>query len=144
LLKALVSTYEGVNEVGMSGGNLRSLYADFLKEAGKITGRALGEAEWAYRKAAQSWDAFATTCLEVPIVKEVVELDRQRRDAIRQGDLGWNDAALAGAKGERLSRSDVDLGDVDRRRLLERMAETLRTVHGKEVAALEALVEAVG
>jgi hypothetical protein len=36
------------------------------------------------------------------------------------------------------------MGDVDRRRLLERMAETLRTVHGKEVAALEALVEAVG
>jgi hypothetical protein len=144
LLKALVSTYEGVNEVGMSGGNLRSLYADFLKEAGKITGRALGEAEWAYRKAAQSWDAFATTCLEVPIVKEVVELDRQRRDAIRQGDLGWDDAALAGAKGERLSRSDVDLGEVDRQRLLERMGETLRTVHGNEVTALEALAGAVG
>jgi hypothetical protein len=75
-------------------------------------------------------------------VKEVVELDRQRRDAIRQGDLGWDDAALAGARSERLSRSDVDL--LDRRRLFERMAETLRTVHGNEVTALEALAGAVG
>ncbi|HJQ94857.1 MAG TPA: BtrH N-terminal domain-containing protein, partial [Acidimicrobiia bacterium] len=39
LVEALVLAHEGVNEVGIQGGNLRSLYADFLKEAGKITGR---------------------------------------------------------------------------------------------------------
>jgi hypothetical protein len=144
LVKALVSTYEGVNEVGLSGGNLRSLYADFLKEAGKITGRSLGRAERAYRKAAESWDAFAAICIGVPIVKEVVELDRERRNAIRQGDLGWDDAALAGARSERLLRSDVDLGDGDRRKLFEQMAEALRIVHGNEVTALESMVAAVG
>ena len=31
LVETLVSAYEGVNEVGILGGNLRSLYADFLK-----------------------------------------------------------------------------------------------------------------
>ena len=144
LVKALVSTYEGVNEVGLSGGNLRSLYADFLKEAGKITGRSLGRAERAYRKAAESWDAFAAICIGVPIVKEVVELDRERRNAIRQGDLGWDDAALAGARSERLLRSDVDRGDGDRRKLFEQMAEALRIVHGNEVTALESMVAAVG
>jgi hypothetical protein len=144
LVGALVSSYEGVNEVGMLGGNLRSLYADFLKEAGKITGRALGEAERAYRKAAESWDAFAATCIEVPIVNEIIELHRERRDAIRQGDLGWDVAELAGSRSRGLLKSDVDLGDGDRRKLFEQMAETLRIVHGNEVTALEALVDAVG
>ena len=144
LVGALVSSYEGVNEVGMLGGNLRSLYADFLKEAGKITGRALGEAERAYRKAGESWDAFAATCIEVPIVNEVIELHRERRDAIRQGDVGWDVAESAGSRSRGLLKSDVDLGDGDRRKLFEQMAETLRIVHGNEVSALEALVDAVG
>ncbi len=66
LVEALVSTYEGVIEVGILGGNLRSMYADFLREAAKITGRPLGEAERAYRKTAKSWEEFASVCLEVP------------------------------------------------------------------------------
>ncbi len=41
-------------------------------------------------------------------------------------------------------KADADLGDGDRRKLFERMAETLRIVHGNEVNALEALVGAVG
>ena len=45
---------------------------DFLKEAGKITGRSLGEAERAYRKTAKSWEEFASVCLEVPVVKEII------------------------------------------------------------------------
>jgi hypothetical protein len=143
LVAALVSAHEGVNEVGMSGGNLRSLYADFLKEAGKITGRALGEAERAYRKAAKSWDEFASACLEVPVVNEIVDLDRQRRNAIRQGDQGWDDAKAAGLRSARLLNSDPDLGHGERRKLFGRMAETLRIVHGNEVNALEALIGAV-
>ncbi len=144
LVRALVSTYEGVNEVGIHGGNLRSLYADFLKEAGKLTGRPLGEAERAYGKAARSWEEFASVCLEVPIVNELIDLDRRRREAIRQGDLGWDEAAFAGPRSDRLLKSDADLGEGDRRKLFERMAETLRIVHGNEVNALEALVAAVG
>jgi hypothetical protein len=144
LVEALVSVHEGVNEVGIQGGNLRSLYADFLKEAGKITGRSLGEAEGAYRKAAKSWEEFASVCLEVPVVNEIVDLDRQRRNAIRQGDQGLDEAKAAGLRSGRLKKSDAGLGDGERRKLLERMAETLRIVHGNEVNALEALVGAVG
>ena len=144
LVEALVSVHEGVNEVGIQGGNLRSLYADFLKEAGKITGRSLGEAEGAYRKAAKSWEEFASVCLEVPVVNEIVDLDRQRRNAIRQGDQGLDEAKAAGLRSARLKKSDAGLGDGERRKLLERMAETLRIVHGNEVNALEALVGAVG
>jgi len=144
LVAALVSAYEGVNEVGMLGGNLRSLYADFLKEAGKISGRPLGEAEQAYRKAAKSWEEFASVCLEVPVVKEIVVLDRRRRHAMRQGDEGWDEARASGLRSARLKKSDADLGDAERRRLFGRMAETLRIVHGNEVNALEALSGAVG
>ena len=50
----------------------------------------------------------------------------------------------AGTRSARLLKSDVDLDDGERRSLLERMAETLRVVHGNEVNALEALVGAVG
>ncbi|HJR86722.1 MAG TPA: BtrH N-terminal domain-containing protein [Acidimicrobiia bacterium] len=144
LVEALVSAYEGVNEVGILGGNLRSLYADFLKEAGKITGRPLGAAERAYRTAAKSWEEFASVCLEVPVVNEIVDLDRQRRNAIRQGDQGWDEARSAGLQSARLIKTDAGLGDRERRKLFGRMAEALRIVHGSEVNALEALVGAVG
>ena len=144
LVEALVSAYEGVNEVGILGGNLRSLYADFLKEAGKITGRPLGAAERAYRTAAESWQEFASVCLEVPVVNEIVDLDRQRRNAIRQGDQGWDEARSAGLQSARLIKTDAGLGDRERRKLFGRMAEALRNVHGSEVNALEALVGAVG
>ena len=144
LVEALVSAHEGVSEVGIEGGNLRLLYADFLQEAAKITGRSLGEAERAYRKAAKSWEEFASVCLEVPVVTEIVDLDRQRRNAIRQGDQGWDEAEAAGLRSARLRKSDVNLGEGDRRKLFEQMAETLRVVHGNEVTALQALVDAVG
>ncbi len=144
LVEALVSAHEGVNEVGMLGGNLRSLYADFLREAAKITGRPLGEAERAYRKAAKSWEEFASVCLEVPVVNEIVDLDRHRRNAMRQGDQGWDEAKAAGLRSARLTKSDADLDDGERKKLFGRMAETLRIVHGNEVNALEALIGAVG
>jgi len=144
LVEALVAAHEGVNEVGIHGGNLRSLYADFLKEAGKITGRSLGEAEGAYRRAARSWEEFASVCVEVPVVKEIVDLDRQRRHAIRQGDEGWDVAKAAGLRSARLKKSDADLGDGDRRNLFGRMAEALRIVHDNELVALEILGGAVG
>lgn len=144
LVEALVTTYEGVDEVGILGGNLRSMYADFLREAAKITGRPLGEAERAYRKAAKSWDEFASVCLEVPFVNEIVDLARQRRNALRQGDQGWDEAKAAGLRIAELMKADADMGDGDRRKLFERMAETLRIVHGNEVNALEALIGAVG
>jgi len=143
LVEALVSTYEGVTDVGIHGGNLRSMYADFLREAGKLTGRPLVEAETAYRKAAGSWEEFAAVCLEVPIVKTIVELDRGRREAIRNGDEGWEEALSAGPVSGRLLRSEVDLGEGERRELFNRMAEALRVVHGNEVNALEALVAAM-
>ena len=144
LVEALVSAYEGVTEVGMLGGNLRSMYADFLREAAKITGRPLGEAERAYRKAAKSWEEFASVCLEVPVVNEIVDLDRHRRTAMRQGDEGWEEAKGAGLRSARLLKSDAGLSDGERSKLFGRMAETLRIVHGNEVNALEALVGAVG
>ncbi len=133
-----------MDEVGILGGNLRSMYADFLREAAKITGRPLGEAERAYRKTAKSWEEFASVCLEVPLVNEIVGLARQRRNALRQGDQGWDEAKAAGLRIAELMKADADLGDGDRRKLFERMAETLRIVHGNEVNALEALVGAVG
>ena len=144
LVEALVSACEGVDEVGIYGGNLRSIYADFLREAAKITGRPLGEAERAYRKAAESWEEFASVCLEVPVVNEIIDLNRHRRNAIRQGDQGWDEAKAAGQRSARLLKSDAGLGEGARRELFERMAETLRIVHGNEVSALAALVDAVG
>ncbi|HEX2420535.1 MAG TPA: BtrH N-terminal domain-containing protein [Acidimicrobiia bacterium] len=143
LVEALVSAHEGVNEVGLLGGNLRLLYADFLKEAGVITGRSLGEAERAYRRAATSWEEFASVCLEVPVVNEIVDLDLQRRNALLQGDHGWDEAKAAGFRSGRLRKTDARLGDGERRKLFGRMAEALRIVHSDEVNALEALIGAV-
>ena len=140
LLRALVSTSESVREAGIFGGNLRMLYVEFLSDAARLTARDLKAPAHAYRQAATAWEKFAATCLAAPVVKEVVDLDARRGSAVARGDAGWEEAAKAGVRSNRLLKeSDAGLDASEQVRLFGEMAEALSEVYRAEVAAHAAL-----
>jgi hypothetical protein len=144
LLRALVSTYESVTEVGMFGGNLRMLFVEFLADAARLTGRDLDAPAHAYRQAAAAWEVFAATCLAVPVVREVVDLDSQRRAAVMKGDSGWEEAAAAASRSNALiQQSDIGLDAPGRSQLFQDMAAALTQAHHSEVAALGVLAGSI-
>ena len=54
---ALRGTHEAVSDIGIAGGSLRPLYAEFLDEAGALLGRpGLTEVAERYRHAGDAWD----------------------------------------------------------------------------------------
>ena len=140
LLRALVSTYESVREAGIFGGNLRMLFVEFLSDAARLTGRDLEAPAHAYRQAGAAWEKFAATCLAAPMVKEVVDLNARRRSAVAKGDAGWEEAAKAGVRSNRLLQGSYTGLDLNEQvRLFGEMAEALSEVHRAEVAAHAAL-----
>ena len=145
LLGALVSVVEAIDEVGILGGNLRGLYADFLDGAGPLVDLDLSDAAGAYRAAGDGWAGVAAVCGEVEVVGAVVEADRRRRAAVARGDAGSGAARRAADQGRALLATDeTGLGAAGRRRLFTRLSEALAEVHHLERQALEALVGAVG
>jgi hypothetical protein len=95
LAGALLTAWEAVEPVGMTGGHLRGLYADFLDEAATLLGPPAAEAAGAFRAAAAEWHAFAEAALPVD-VPEYARL-RELTAAVAEGvALGAPDAAAAG------------------------------------------------
>jgi len=73
LAGALLSTYEGIQPVGLYGGHLRGLYADFLDEAAALLeDPAPAEAAVAWREAATRWQALAELVLSFDRVRELL------------------------------------------------------------------------
>ncbi len=73
LAGALLSTYEGIQPVGLYGGHLRGLYADFLDEAAALLeDPAPAEAAVAWREAAARWQALAELVLPFDRVRELL------------------------------------------------------------------------
>ena len=84
LAGALLSTWEGVMPMGMDGGHLRDLTADFLNEAADLLGddRLRGSAI-DFREAAVAWQHVAATALpdNVPEFVRLRELTSQIRES---------------------------------------------------------------
>ena len=98
LVGALVSIWEGIEPVGMSGGHLRDLYAEFLDEAAPLlpgSGDALGRAATAFRGSARRWRELAEAALpaDVPEYARMRELTAEVAAGVADGDGG----AAAGA-----------------------------------------------
>lgn len=140
LLGALVSTVESVDEVGILGGNLRDLYADFLGEAGRILGTDLADPAAAYRAAARAWADLGEVCRRVPAVGAVVEADRERRRAVEAGDRGLEEAARwARRANELLAAGQPGLGGVEMLELFAEMSAAVEAAVQAERQALELL-----
>ena len=101
LFDALLSVWEGVEPIGMTGGHLRGLYATFLDEAADLLGvpdlRAVAEA---FRVAADRWHAVAETALPagVPEHDRARELTAALAAGVAAGDAGAADRAVAAAE----------------------------------------------
>lgn len=147
---ALLSVWEGVEPAGITGGNLRRLYADFLTEAaGLLDEPGLGDAAGAFALAAEAWHEVAEAALpaSVPAFAELRELTaRVAESVIAEGDDG---AAEATSAAERLwlLRSRYDrTPPVDEATLAGVFAATgdrLRDVYHLESAAMRRLRAAV-
>ncbi len=143
LLSCLASTYEALTPVGILGGNLRDLYAEFLDLAGDLTALPLAEAAAAYRAAAQAWNDLAKTILAAPTVAAVIDANRERREAVLHGDAGAADAAAAAARSQRAMQEGPPIDRQARDDLFSAMAAGVRTAHDAEKAALRTMAALV-
>ncbi len=145
LLGALVSAVEAVDEVGILGGDLRALFADFCDAAGPWLGVDLGRAADAYRETSAAWAAVAAVPMQVPAVAAVVDADHRRRDAVRSGDAGAAETRAAAIESQRLlDTDDAGIDEGARAELFGALSEAVRAAAAAERRALDALVAAVG
>lgn len=143
LLSCLASTYEALTPVGIYGGNLRDLYADFLDLAGDLTDLPLADAATAYRHAGRAWEASAGTILEVPAVRAVIDANRDRREAVLRGDAGVADAAAAAERSAAAMHDGPSIDPDTRDDLFAVMATGVRAAYEAEKAALSSLAAVV-
>jgi hypothetical protein len=150
LVGALLSAWEGVEPIGMTGGHLRGLFADFLDEAADLLGvPELGAVADDVREVAAGWHRLAETALpvSVPVFAELRALTAAVQESITgAGDEGRDEAAAAAAalwtlRSEHDRRAPLDDAAVDA--LFAAMGDRLRELHSAEsavVARLRALV----
>jgi hypothetical protein len=147
LWAALRSTNEAVSDFGISGGSLRPLYAEFLEEAGLLVGRPeLSGAAERYRLAAETWDDVGEAALPDGFepLREAMELSRRRREAVRLGDAGDEEAARAASALNALSvefEPGLPLTDVEIDDLFESLSVAVGAAYQAEVEAHDALTE---
>jgi hypothetical protein len=101
LAGAMLSVWEGIEPVGMNGGNLRELYAEFLDEAAALLGASdLTGCATAFRECAERWHAVAEAALpaDVPEYARVRELAATMASTVTLGDEGAADREKAGAE----------------------------------------------
>ena len=131
LAGALLSTYEGIQPVGLDGGHLRGLYADFLDEAaGLLEDPALADRALAWREAAARWQTLADTALPVGRLRELLA---EVHGTVVEG----GDAAAPAAELWELRRSLDASAAVETAELFPAMGEMLEGIYEAEVAARE-------
>ncbi|MFD0745305.1 DUF4872 domain-containing protein [Phytohabitans flavus] len=140
LTDALLSIWEGIEPVGMSGGHLRDLYADFLDEAAPLVGDTAAAAS-AFREAGRRWHDLAEAALpaDVPEYQRLRELTADLAAGVAAGDEGAE--ARATAAGElwtlRADLYEKPPADTD----FAALGTCLSTVYEAERDAVDALRE---
>jgi Butirosin biosynthesis protein H, N-terminal/Domain of unknown function (DUF4872) len=111
LVAALLSLWEGVEPVGMTGGNLRGLFADSLDEAADLLQRPrLRDLSPTWRVIAAQWHDLAETALPAdhPLFGRMRELTATIQESITaEGDAGSDAAKVAAEELWRL-RAEAD------------------------------------
>jgi hypothetical protein len=140
LAGALLSTYEGIQPVGMFGGHLRGLYADFLDEAAALLETpALADAAVAWRDAGERWQALAELVLPPEPFGRVRELLAEVHATVVEG----GDATAPAAELWSLRRSLDASAPVDQAKLFPAMASLLDDIYEAETRAAAGVKNAV-
>jgi hypothetical protein len=101
LVGVLLSVWEGVEPVGVTGGHLRGLYADFLDEAADLLDApTLRECAAEFRGVAARWHAVAEAALpaDVPEYARLRTLTAALAAGVAAGDEGAAERADAAAE----------------------------------------------
>jgi hypothetical protein len=146
---ALRSTHEAVSDIGIAGGSLRPLYAEFLDEARELLGLpGLTEVAERYRHAGDAWDDVGDATLPDGFepLQQAVELSRRRREAVRQGDDGDGVAADSAASLNALAAEfepglPLTAREIDG--LFESLAGAVEAAHRAELEAHAALSQVI-
>ncbi|WP_206184872.1 BtrH N-terminal domain-containing protein [Thermoactinospora rubra] len=138
LAGALLSLWEGVEPVGMDGGNLRDLFADGLDQAAELldTGELKGVAE-EFRRVHGLWHELAETALPASRYGRIRELTA----AVRESLLSEGTASEADAA--ELWRLRQEAGKEPQQADLEAMGRLLMGIYEAESAAMARLGEIV-
>jgi hypothetical protein len=141
LAGALLSTYEGIQPVGLDGGHLRDLYADFLDEASALLEEPRLEASaTAWREAAAGWRDLAETALPEERFGRLRELLADvHTSVIEHGDAGAPQAAAAAAELWALRRELDETAAIDTGELFPAMADRLQAIYERETEAAASL-----
>ena len=140
LVGALLSTWEGIEPAGMTGGHLRDLYADFLDEAAGVLGEpTLTGCASAFRSAGRLWHEVAEAALpaDVPAYVRLRELTAEVTMGVATGDAGA-DAARSAAEELWALRTEYDHAPPVRPDLAA-ISAALTAVHDAERAAVTQL-----
>lgn len=149
LFSTLASIYENTTLYSTDGGGLRGLYADFLREAAAILAMpALNGVADQYQALHTGWAHLAEIALpdsSAPFARAKALL-RARDEALRQGPAGSEKAASAADELETLHHElnrAFPLDETQRRLLFEAMSAQISHLYEAEMAAANALREAV-
>jgi hypothetical protein len=144
----LASLYGEIRERG--GGGLRDLYADFLDETSRLTGKQrLTEAAKLYRACAAQWNDLAERALpdSIPDLLKIKEAIRQYYAALTEGsDQERESLPTLMSKIVELTKRTSDEFPLSKQQvedLLENMSEAVSKVFDAENAALDALRAAI-
>jgi Butirosin biosynthesis protein H, N-terminal/Domain of unknown function (DUF4872) len=143
LIGALLSVWESVEPVGMTGGNLRSLFADSLDEAADLLQRPrLRDLSSDWRRIAQQWHDLAEAALprdRAPF-DEMRELTATIQESVTaEGDAGAEAAAAAAGRLWQLRTEADNRSPFDSeatRTLFEAMGDQLLALYDAERTAV--------
>ncbi|MEO6086285.1 MAG: DUF4872 domain-containing protein, partial [Umezawaea sp.] len=128
LTNALLNVWEGVEQVGMTGGTLRPLFADFLTEAAAVLDvPALADEAVRWRGIADQWHALAEIALppELPVPARLRELTAAVANGVARGDEGAADRAAAAEELWALRAAGPPFDEATTREVFRRMGAAL-------------------
>ncbi|NRQ32391.1 DUF4872 domain-containing protein [Nonomuraea sp. NN258] len=145
LADALLSVWEGVEPVGMDGGNLRDLFADSLDQAAALLARPeLAELAGRFREIHGLWHELAESALpsEVPELARVRELTASIKESVMGGGSANGEEAVAAGRllWESRAAANERLAAADTADLFAGLSARLAAIHEAETAAIDRLV----
>jgi hypothetical protein len=147
---ALLSIWEDASPLGVCGGHLRDLYADFLEQAAAaLDASRLAEAAEPWRAAAEAWHQVAAAAqpASVPELERMRDLTRQVRESV--ADPASEPAEDSRQAAEELWRlrsaldKDLPLDAPALQQVFEAIGEALAEVYRRENAAHAKMQEVV-
>ncbi|MFI9560833.1 BtrH N-terminal domain-containing protein [Nonomuraea endophytica] len=138
LAGALLSIWEGVEPVGIDGGNLRDLFADGLDAAaGLLRREELGESATEFRRIHGMWHEMAETAVPYEEFGRIRELTAAVREAV------LSDGAAREEDAEELWRLRAEADRTPRKVDFSAIAEQVSAIYTAESAAIARLREIV-